>query len=174
MSCSLEDKTSSAVNDAISKFIGNATSFTVNTSTDSVVMKVNEKFTSKRQIINIAESNKLRVSAWAKETYGDKFQYGWLTINDNYIDRVVVKFKVPSILYKTWEVQDNLKTIEEANIELTEVARDISFYMGDAALMEQEERESSLEDYDVSLEISNPPVISDDLLKPLSDQLNKC
>lgn len=174
MSCSLEDKRSSAVNEAISKFKGNATSFTVNDTTESVVMKVNENFTSKRQLLHIAESNKARVTAWAKETYGDKFQYGWITIADYYIDRLIINFKVPSVLYSTWEVQDNLKTLDQANEELVEVARDIDFYMGDAALMEQEERESSLDVYDISLEIANPPEIPNELIQPLSDQLNKC
>ena len=174
MSCSLEDKRSSAVNEAMSKFIGNATSFTVNSANESIVMKVNEKFTSKQQLLNIAKNDKARVQSWAKETYGDKYQYGWLTMNDNYIDRVVIKFTVPPILYKTWEVQDNLKTLEEANQELTEAVRDSAFYMGDTALMDQEEREDFLEFYDTSLEITNPPEIPNELLNSLSDQLNKC
>lgn len=174
MSCSLEDKRDGAVNEAISKFVGNATSFTVNTSTNTVVMKTNEKFTSKRQLRSIAESNAERVSKWAAESYGEKYRYGWYNIHDQFIDRILVTFRVPPILYKTWEVQDNLKTLEQANKELLLPDRDEAFYMGDLALMEQEDRFDSMDQYDKSLELQNPPVVHNDLLKPLSDQLNKC
>jgi hypothetical protein len=192
MSCSIKDKQEAGISIAISKFVGNATSFEkVNDNT--IAMKAGPKFT-KNQLVLIAQKNIERVAAWANKEYGQDFQYGWVNIDSSVWNSVIVRFRIPPALSKSWQVQDNLISLEQANndLSLPDVGND--FFMGDFLLAEQWERELSLEstedndfsesvldlktkedfNYDKSLEVLNPHRINDDILNNMSNNINVC
>lgn len=190
MSCSIKDMTESGIYNAVNKFVGNATSFKVENNV--VRMPVSDKF-SKSQLYLIAQKNAERVYAWAEKEYGPAFQYGWIDIDTSVWNNVTVRFRIPPALSKAWQVQDELISIEEANdhLSLPDVGND--FFMGDQLLAEQVNRENSLESeeydmvfgsedilksnqfsYNKLLEVKNSSPVEDDVLKKLSDKLNKC
>lgn len=192
MSCSIKDKREAGISTAISKFIGNATSFTkVNDNT--VLMRPNDAF-SKNQLLIIAKNNVERVAKWADKEYGPKFQYGWIDIDTTGWNTVSVRFRIPPALSTAWEVEDEIISIEEANnnLSLPDVGND--FFMGDPLLADQWERELTDESieyadftesivkekgknefsYDKTLEVKNPVRLEDDILEDLSNDLNVC
>jgi len=196
MSCSIKDRVENDVDIAMTKFIGNATSF--DRVDNTVVMKASEKFT-KNQLYLIAQKNVGRVSAWAEKEYGSKFINGWTSIDDTLWNQIIVRFRVPPILKTAWEVQDEQLTIEEANerLLLPDVGND--FFMGDNLLREQYQREVQSDSefyneyisttgerlalskqqtkewkYDKNKEVSQLSLFDDELYDNLSDELNKC
>ena len=115
MSCSIKDRVENDIDIAMTKFIGNATSF--DKVENTVVMKASEKFT-KNQLYLIAQKNVGRVSAWAEKEYGSKFVHGWTSIDDTLWNQIIVRFRVPLVLKTAWQVQDDQLSLEEANERL--------------------------------------------------------
>lgn len=195
MSCSIKDRIDSGIYTAINKFVGGSTSFTVNENV--VTMPVSDKFT-KNQLYLIAQKNSERVYKWAKEEYGPAFQHGWINIDTSMWNNVIVRFRIPPALFKAWEVQDNVISLEEANEELLLPDLGNDFYMGDTALAEQNQRENESEQsfyndvietqserndlfnskvnwkYDKLKEIKDPMLFDDDIMDNLMNDLNKC
>jgi hypothetical protein len=196
MSCSIKDRVENDIDIAMTKFIGNATSFDkVN---NTVVMKASEKFT-KNQLYIIAQKNVQRVSAWAEKEYGVKFINGWTSIDDTLWNQIIVRFRVPPVLRTAWEVQDEQLSIEEANerLLLPDIGND--FFMGDNLLREQYQREVQSDSefyneyasttgerlalskqqtkewkYDKNKEVEQFSLFDDELYDNLSDKLNIC
>jgi hypothetical protein len=141
MSCSLQDRMDSGINNAMSVFVRNSK---FETQDNKVVMRVSPKFT-KNQLYLIAQKNAERVSAWAEKQYGSKFKFGWTQIDESMWDTVIVRFRVPPALASLFQVQDDIITIEEANkqLALPDVGND--FFMGDSLLREQWNRENESE-----------------------------
>lgn len=136
MSCSIPDLKTQAVSEAVSAFIGNAKSFR-EVKPGVISMPVTQKF-SKNRLYQIALKNAERVSKKMREVYGDRFGYGWASVNSTYTDAIEVTIRVPNELVQAWNVKLGNKTLEEVNADPNLFARDIDFYMGDQALMEQE------------------------------------
>lgn len=196
MSCSIKDRIENDIDIAMTKFIGNATSF--DRVDNTVVMKASEKFT-KNQLFLIAQKNSERVSAWAEKEYGSKFVNGWTSIDNTLWNQIIVRFRVPPILQTAWQVQDEQLTIEEANerLLLPDVGND--FFMGDNLLREQYQREVQTDSefyndyvsttgerlalskqqtkewkYDKNKEVEQLSLFDNELYDNLSDELNKC
>ncbi|MHA2089215.1 MAG: hypothetical protein ACW98K_00025 [Candidatus Kariarchaeaceae archaeon] len=138
MGCSIKDIREADIYEATRKFVGNAKSFKV-IKPGQIELRIGGKFTSKGQLMAIARSNVKRIDDYAVEKYGEKLGKNWYYIdNRSYSETVVVWINHPPLLQQAYLAKDGVKTLSEINSDpqLPNVGKD--FYMGDAALMEQE------------------------------------
>jgi len=136
MSCTIPDKKIQAVTRATEAFMGKAKSFK-EIKPGVIQMPINAKF-NKNRLYMIALSNADRVTKQMKEHYGEKFSYGWVSIDSTPSDSIIARVHIPNELIQAWNVKLGLKSIEEVNADPNLFARDIEYYRGDRALLEQE------------------------------------
>src|SRR6056297_1282360 len=128
MSCTLEDVRRDIQVLARNKFKGNAKSISFQNNTARIAYGSQYRVKSRDAAYKMAESNLRRVSEWAKEQFGDKFAQGWGIIDTSASDAVLVRMQIPSNLELAYQIKKS-----------ESYERDINYYMGDSALMQQEE-----------------------------------
>lgn len=139
MSCSIKDRSESSISEVVSLLIGGSNKF-ISRRPGEVEMTIdNQKFKSKGQLYKIAVKKAIEVEDWAKNEFGEKFSRGWIDIDKTLRDSIIMRVKVPQLLIKAWMVQDQTKSLEEANNEI-ESGIGNDFYMGDDLLRLQDEQ----------------------------------
>ena len=84
-----------------------------------------------------AQTGRNAVMNLAGNTYGEKFQFGWSTLDKTHPHKITVKLNVPSAVEQTIMVKLGLKSIEQAN-EMEPFRKDAENFSKDVALEEQE------------------------------------
>lgn len=128
MSCTLEDVRRDTMIMAKAEFKKNAKSITFQNNTARIAYGPQYRMKDREAAYRVAESNLKRVSKWAESEFGEKFSQGWGTIDTSASDAVLVRLQIPQNLNLAYQI----KKSESFN-------RDINYYMGDWALMQQEE-----------------------------------
>jgi len=137
--CSLDERVEQSTYNAIQAFKGKSTSFR-EIKPGVILMPVSHKF-DKSKLWHIANKNAERVSKKMGAMYGPKFAQGWTSINNTLVDSIEVTISTPNILVQAWRVKYGDKDLEEVNDEFDDFKRDIAFFKGDTALLDQEKRD---------------------------------
>lgn len=136
MSCSIEERRTEGIDLAVKAFVGNAKSFK-EIKPGVIEMKVSPKFT-RGALYEIANKNSERVKKKMAVKYGPKFQDGWTSIDNTLQNSILVRVHPPNILIQGWNVRLGEKSLEEVNADPGLFSRDLEYFKGDEALMNQE------------------------------------
>jgi len=122
------------------------------------------------------------LSTVLQKELGPAFEFGWVKRTAPAYGHISIELVVPANFEKAHEVKLGLITLDQANRTLQE--RDVKFFRGDIALMEQEQQQDEISDEERDMisrgEWAHDPttdskkVISDQELYELMNRNNKC
>jgi len=158
--CSLEEIKESNIKQAISQFKGNGIHF-VNKDDNTLIGKPSEKFDI-YQLGLIADANAKRAQNWINEKFKKPKFTNWITVT-KFNKEIEVKFKIPKLLEKAWEIK--LKNISLEEYKKTEEQNNID-ENGQTSLFQLD---------DINLQKASPKTIAliKDLLKRIGVDINK-